>query len=321
MRRILGIALTAATALFALPAAADYPDRDIKVICGYPAGTGADIIVRFYANQLSKQIGGKTVIVENRPGALSNVGGKAAAMAKPDGYTILITPGNSTMAANQHLFKEKLFDPIKDFTPVYRLSSLPFMWSVDARSPIKSVAELSAHLKQKGEKATYGFSNPVSRAAAELYKVRAGVPGEGVGYQGTPDALRDMLGGQLDYIIGDATFMIEQEKAGKLRLLAVTTKERFSVLPQLPSSAEAGVPDFDIRAWWAVWLPANAPKDVVDKLAGWFKNIVASEETTKFLAGVGFVPYPGDAKAVHDMTVAEIAKWGDLIRQAKIPPQ
>jgi tripartite-type tricarboxylate transporter receptor subunit TctC len=161
----------------------------------------------------------------------------------------------------------------------------------------------------------------VSRAASELYKVRSGVPGVGVGYQGTPDALRDMMGGQIDYIIGDATFMIEQEKAGKLRLLAVTTKERAKVTPQLPSTVEAGVPDFDLRAWWAVWLPANAPKDVVDKLAGWFKNIVASEETRKFLAGVGSEPFPGDAKAVHDMTVAEIAKWGEIIRLAKIEPQ
>src|SRR5262245_926593 len=127
-------ALTVVPALAALPAWADYPEHEIKVICGFPAGTGADTIVRFFSNEMSKHTGGKAVIVENRPGALSNVGGRVAAQSKPDGYTVLITPGNSTMAANSFLFKERMFDPIKDFTPVYRLMKLTFMWTVDPKS-------------------------------------------------------------------------------------------------------------------------------------------------------------------------------------------
>ena len=320
MRQQIGIALAAATALIALPAAAEYPERDIKVICGFPAGTGADTIVRYFSNELSKQAG-KTVVVENRPGALSNIGAKAASMARPDGYTVLITPGNSTMAANQHLFKEKSFDPVKDFTPVYRLMKLTFMWTVDPKSPVNTLPELTALMKQKGDKGTYGFSNPFGRAAAELYKLRTGITAVGVGYQGTPDALRDMNGGNLDFIIGDSTFVIEQSKAGRMKLLAVTTAQRSALVPNLQSTAEAGVPDYDLSAWWGVWLPAGAPKDVVDKLAGMFSRIVAAPEARAFLATVGGEPFPGDGKALNDMTVAEIAKWGDIIRQAKIPPQ
>jgi tripartite-type tricarboxylate transporter receptor subunit TctC len=308
-------------AITALPARAEYPERDIKIICGFPAGTGADTIVRYFANELQKQVGGKAVIVENRPGALSNVGAKAAAMAKPDGYTLLITPGNSTMAANQHLFKEKLFDPINDFTPVYRLIKLSFMWSVDAKSPIKTLSELTALMKQKGDKGTYAYSNPFGRAAAELYKIREGLPTVGVAYQGTPDAMRDMLGGQVDFLIGDSTFVMEQARSGKIRLLANTTAQRTSVAPDLPSSLEAGIKDYDLSAWWGIWLPAGAPPDIVAKLAGYFQKIVGTEDTRKFMANVAAEPYPGDAKALKDMTVAEIAKWGDIIKQAKIEAQ
>jgi tripartite-type tricarboxylate transporter receptor subunit TctC len=320
VRQQIGIVLAAATMLAAVPAAAEYPDRDLKVICGFPAGTGADTIVRYFASELQK-VAGKTVIVENRPGALSNVGAKAASMARPDGYTLLITPGNSTMAANQHLFKEKPFDPVKDFTPVYRLMKLTFMWTVDPKSPAKTLPELTALMKQKGDKGTYGFSNPFGRAAAELYKLRTGITAVGVGYQGTPDALRDMNGGNLDFIIGDSTFVIEQSKAGRMKLLAVTTAQRSTLVPDLQSTTEAGIADYDLSAWWGVWLPAGAPKDVVDKLAGMFAKVVATPEAKAFLATVGGEPFPGDAKALNDMTVAEIAKWGDIIRQAKIPPQ
>jgi tripartite-type tricarboxylate transporter receptor subunit TctC len=314
-------ALTVVPVLAALPVRAEYPDHDIKVICGFPAGTGADTIVRFFSNEMGKHTGGKAVIVENRPGALSNVGGRVAAQSKPDGYTVLITPGNSTMAANAFLFKEKMFDPVKDFTPVYRLLKLTFMWTVDPKSPVKSVQELTAELKKKGDKGTYGYSNPFGRAAAELYKIRMGLKAEGIGYQGTPDALRDMQGGSLDFIIGDSTFVMEQSRAGKMRLLATTTAQRASYLPDLPSSADAGVPDYDLAAWWGVWLPAGAPPDVVAKMAGWFKEIVARPETRAFLANVGAEPFPGDGKALEDMTKAELVKWGDVIKQAKIQPQ
>jgi tripartite-type tricarboxylate transporter receptor subunit TctC len=315
------LALAALPALVALPAWAEYPDHDIKVICGFPAGTGADTIVRFFANEMSKYTGGQPVIVENKPGALSNVGARAAAQSKPDGYTVLITPGNSTFAANAWLFKQKLFDPITDFTPVYRLNKLTFMWTVDPKSPIKTVQELTAEMKKKGDKGTYGFSNPFGRAAAELYKIRMGLSAVGVGYQGTPDALRDLQGGAIDFIIGDSTFVMEQARSGKMRLLAATTAQRASYVPDLPSASEGGVPDYDLSAWWGVWLPAGAPDDVVAKIASWFKEIVAKPETKAFLANIGSEPFPGDAKALKEMTISEIAKWGDIIKQAKIEPQ
>jgi tripartite-type tricarboxylate transporter receptor subunit TctC len=316
------LALAAAFVAFAPAARAqDYPVRDIHAICNFAAGSGADIYVRFFADQLAK-LAGRTVIVDNKPGALGNIATDAAAKAKPDGYTILITPASSTLAMARHVFKTLTFDPIKDFTGVTTLAQLSFVLSVDPKTNIKSVAELSEHLKKKGDKASYGGGSNSGIVSAELYKKYAGVPGLLVHYRDPQTSLNDLLGGQIDFIFQDGPFAIEHSKAGRVRILATTSKQRLAALPDVPTMEEAGVKGFgDITPWWSVQVPAGTPQPIVDKLEGWFNRIVASEETKKFLGNLGSEPFPGTQASLKALLVRDTERWGEYVRLANIQPQ
>ena len=316
-----GLALTV---LFAtLPAQAqDYPTRDIHAICNFPAGTGGDVFVRFFSEKLSA-LAGKTVIVDNRGGAFGNIGTEAAARSKPDGYTILIVPGSSTMAAAVSGFKKLPFDPIKDFTPVTTLAKLGFVLVVDPKTPIKSMADLTAHLKTKGDKASYGTSSNTGLIAAELYKKFASLPQViKVQYRENQTALNDMYAGNLDFLSVDAPWAIEQAKAGRLRALAVTSADRLSVLPDVPTVEEAGVKGYgDVTPWWAVFVPATTPQPIVDKLEAWFNQIAASTETKKWLNNLGSDPFPGNARMLEQLLSKDIKRWGEYYKLANIEPQ
>jgi tripartite-type tricarboxylate transporter receptor subunit TctC len=314
--------LAAATMLLAVPAAAqqDYPNRDIRVICGYAPGSGADTITRFFAERL-RQLAGKPVIVDNKPGALTAIGAEALKMARPDGYTIMITAGNSTMASNPYLFKEIKYDPIKDFAPITSLMTLPFVAGVAPNSPVNSIAELTALLKQKGDKASHGYSSSFALAGAELYQSMVGTNAIRVSYKSTPELMPDLLGGQLDFIFSDATFLLGQAASGRFKPLAVTTLKRSSVAPNLPSLDEAGVKGYELSAWWGAWAPAGTPQPIIEKLAGWLNQIVASDETREALLKIGGEPLKGDAKLLAEMTPREMQRWERVIKIAKIEPQ
>jgi tripartite-type tricarboxylate transporter receptor subunit TctC len=315
-------AVFAAAAFLALPlhapVAQEFPAREIHIICGYDAGTGADVIVRYFAEKLGT-LAGKPVIVENRGGALTTIAAKYVTTQRPDGYTVFITAGNSTMSANSYLFKNLTYDPVKDFTPVTTLVQLPFLLVTSPKTPVKTVGELTAYLKAKGDKATYGQANSFGIAAAELYKTIAGFKGESIAYRSTPQAFTDMNGGQFDFIFADATFGLEQARSGNIKALATTN--RVSTAPEIPTMAEAGVQGFDLTAWWAAWLPAGAPQPIVDKLAGWLNQVVASAETKAFMPSKGAEPFPGNAKLLVEHQVADTAKWVALLKAAKVEQQ
>jgi tripartite-type tricarboxylate transporter receptor subunit TctC len=316
-------ALIVVTLMVSLPAQAqDYPSRDIHTICNFPAGTGADIFVRYFSERLSS-LAGKPVIVDNRGGAMGNIGTEAAARSKPDGYTVLIVPGSSTMASAVATFKKLPFDPIKDFTPVTTLAQLAFVIVVDPKTPIKSIADLTAHLKAKGAKASYGTSSNTGAVAAELYKKHAGLPGVAkVAYKENQTALNDMYAGSLDFFSIDAPWAIEQARAGRVRPLAVTSAGRQSVLPDVPTIVEAGLKEYgDVTPWWAVFVPAGTPQPIVGKLEGWFNQIVASPETKKWLNNLGSEPFQGNSKMLSELLAKDIKRWGDYYKLAGIEPQ
>jgi tripartite-type tricarboxylate transporter receptor subunit TctC len=302
--------------------AQDYPTQDIHVICTFPAGTGADIYVRYFSEKMSA-LAGKPVIVDNRGGAMGNIGTEAAAKSKPDGYTILIVPGSSTMASAVSTFKKLPFDPIKDFTPVTTLAKLGFVLVVDPKTPLKSIADLTAHLKAKGAKASYGTSANTGTVAAELYKKYAGLPQvTKVSYKENGTAMNDMYAGNLDFLSVDAVWAIEQARAGRLRALAVTSADRLSVLPDVPTVEEAGVKDYgDVTPWWAVFVPAKTPQPIVDKLEAWFNQIVKSDETKKFLNNLGGDPFPGNSRMLTQLLAKDIKRWGEYYKLANIEPQ
>jgi len=302
-----------------LAAAQDYPAREIRSLCNYAPGSGADLIVRFYSDRLSR-LAGRPVIVENRVGANGTIASDALAKSRPDGYTILITPASATIVSAPYMFKSLPFDSAKDFAAVTTIASLSFVLLVDAASPIKSVAELVTHLKAKPT-SFYGATSNTGVIAAELFKTAAGVKTTYVPYKQNVQALTDLLLGQLDFISFDATWALGQAKGGKLRILAATATKRSAALPDVATLAELGYGGTDVSPWWGVVVAAGTPKPVVDRLAGWFNQITAAEDTKQFLTASAFDPFPGTPEQMQALMKSDAERWKRYVELAKIEPQ
>jgi tripartite-type tricarboxylate transporter receptor subunit TctC len=317
------LAATIAVALLACGGAAvgqSYPSRELHVVVGLPAGSGGDVVARFYADKLA-QVSGKTVIVENKPGMILSIGADYVAKSRPDGTTILITSVTSSHAANLYNFKKLPYDPIKDFTPVATLQRSYFVLMVRPEAPWQTVNELTAAMKGKGAKASYGYGSPPALASSELYKARSGLHAVGIPYRTSMASLPEMFSGELDFQFIDATQGTPLLTAGKLRGLAVTAGERVPGVA-LPTMADAaGIPEFDIAPTWGVFLPAGAPPAIVKQLETWFDEIVRMDATRQFLANTHGAPFWGDAKALAEFLPKEIKKWEELSRLANIQPQ
>jgi tripartite-type tricarboxylate transporter receptor subunit TctC len=314
------VLVLAACILPQLAPAQEYPAREIRSLCNFSAGSGADIIVRFYSDRLSK-LAGKPVIVENRVGANGALATDALAKSRPDGYTILITPASSTIASAPYLFKSLPFDAEKDFTAVTTIASLSFVIMVDAAKPLNSVAELVAQLKSKPNHGFYGATSNTGVIAAELLKANAGLNTVYVPYKQNAQALTDLLLGQLDFMAFDATWAATQAKGGKIRILAATAAKRSVALPEVPTLAELGYGGNDVSPWWGVVVPAGTPAPLVERLAAWFNQITAAEDTKKFLADSAFDPFPGSPSQMQALLKSDAERWKRYIELAKIEPQ
>jgi tripartite-type tricarboxylate transporter receptor subunit TctC len=309
-------------ALAALPVQGqDYPAREIRSICNFAAGSGADIIVRYYSDRLAK-LAGKAVVVENKPGAQGMLATDFLAKSKPDGYTILITPASSTLATAPYLFKQLPFDPLRDFASVTTINTLAFVIAVDAAKPIKTLDELVASLKAKPQHGLYGTGSNTGQVAAELFKSKLGLSTTYVSYKASTQALTSLLQGDVDFISYDATWAATQvEPKGRLRILAVTSAKRSGSLPNIPTLAELGLKDFDITPWWGVVVPAGTPRPVIDKLAGWFNEITNAEDTKTFLARAALDAFPGSPESMAALLRKDMERWGGYVKLAKIEPQ
>jgi tripartite-type tricarboxylate transporter receptor subunit TctC len=298
--------------------AQDYPSQDIRMIVGFPAGSGADIFVRYFAEKL-RPIAGRTILVENKVGANSNVATEFVARSKPDGHVLYPFAG-TTIAASMHLFKNPPVDVGKALKVAATTSNLAFMLVVDAKSPYKTVAELTAAMKQKGDKASFATAANPGRIMGAIYKNATGVEAVEVQYRSAPDSLNEMASGRLDYGMHDPIFALAQQREGRVRILAVSTAKRLLSQPNIPTMQESGVP-MDLALWWGVMVPIATPKPVVDKINGWFAQIVGSEETKKFLADAGADPLINTPERATEMFQTAIKEWGEYVRIAKIPPQ
>jgi len=301
--------------------AQDYPTREIRSVCNFAPGSGADIIVRYYSDKLSR-LAGKPVVVENKPGAQGLLATDYVAKSRPDGYTILITPASSTLATAPHIFKSLPFDPVKDFAPVTTITSLSFVIAVDASKPIRTIPDLISHLKAKPKNGFYGTGSNTGQVAAELLKVRSGVDTTYVPFKATITALAAVLSGEVDFLSYDATWAVTQrEPHGRLRILAVTSAKRSGALPDVPTLSELGMGEFDIAPWFAVVVPAGTPRPIVDKLAGWFNQITNSDDAKQFLARSAFDAFPGSPESMAALLKTETERWGRWVKLAKIEPQ
>jgi tripartite-type tricarboxylate transporter receptor subunit TctC len=314
-----GIAVFAMATWITCAQAQDYPTHEIRMVNGYAAGAGADVTSRIFARYLEETLG-KPVFVENKPGAFTNIGAESVARSKPDGYTMFFA-GHSTIAMNVFLFKTLPFDPVKDFFNLAPAGKVGFGFAVGPQSPAKSIAELTAYLKRKGDKATYAYANTYGLAATELYKQITGAPALGVPYKSAGDALNAVARGDVDFLIYDLGSLTEQEAGGRLRVLAVTTAERSSIRTDLPGMREAGVPDFDLPAWFGIWLPANPPRPVVGQLATAIRQIWDRPDMVRALRVQTVEPFIATPEEFDHFVKAETAKWGRVMAIAKIEPQ
>ena len=311
-----------AAAVLAAPAASfaqqKYPSQDIHVICAFPPGSGADIVVRYFSEKLREKAGG-LVLVENKVGAAGNIAAEYTARAKPDGHVIHIHAGSS-IAGNYWLFKKPPIDPVKDLQIVTAINIQPFMVMVTPDSPHKNLRELTEAMKAKGEKASYAEANTVGKVMGELYKAATGVKAVDVPYRTTADALNDYKSGAVDYGMMDPQSATVNVQAGRLRMLAVSTGKRMQSLPDVPTMKEQGV-DVELFGWFAVIVPSATPKPVVAQLNTWFKEILSTDETRQFIYKFGGDPWITTPEEGQAQLVKDKADWEGYVKAAKIEPQ
>jgi tripartite-type tricarboxylate transporter receptor subunit TctC len=308
------LALTAATGGSALAQA--YPNRDIHLISAVPPGAGADVVVRYFAEKL-RALAGRTTIVENRIGANGDIAIEYVARSKPDGYTLFPYAGTSVALA-YHRYKHPPVDVGQAFQVAATTNNGGFMLMVDANSPYKTVGDLTAAMKKKGASATYATAANTSTIMGALYKLGGGLQAVEVQYRAASDSLNEMQAGQLDFGVHDPVFALAQQRQGRLRILAVSSSQRLGTFPDVPTMTECGVP-MDLNVWWGVLVPAATPRPIVDKINDWFKEIVGTDETRKFLALSGADPMirtPDEAQALFQKAIKD---WGDYARIAKLP--
>jgi len=320
--KVLGLAVACGVALVATTMTAraqSYPTQDIHFICGFPAGSGADAIVRFYAEKL-RPIIGRTIVVENRPGAGANIAIEYVARAKPDGHTILVH-GGSGLAANMHMYKKPPLSDINQLQAFAGINRQAFMLVVDAKSPYKTAKDLAAAMKVKGDKATYGTSAPPSLVMGAMYKEAFGLQSVDVNYKTGSDGLNDLFGGVIDYAMFDPVLSVAQHKQGKLRVLGVSSGQRMASAPDFPTMAESGVPQMNLNLWWSAMVPQGTPRPVIEQLNKWFNQVTSSEEAKTFLTAFASDPYLMTADETQKELRREMRDWADYVRIAKIEPQ
>jgi tripartite-type tricarboxylate transporter receptor subunit TctC len=321
--RSLSAKTAAATfAAFMLTGAASaqtYPTRNVTLVLPFAAGSGTDTTTRLIAAEVSKGLG-QGMVVDNKPGANGMLAATHVARSAPDGYTLFVTT-NTTHSANPSLMKQLTYDPVKDFTPIARTGNLPFMLVINPDIPAKSVQELTAYGKANPGKLTYASGSSAAIVMGATYARRASLDLLHVPYKSSPPALTDVIGGRVSMMFIDIPTGLPLVNAGKLRGLAVTTKERSALLPDMPSMQEAGVPDFDITSWQAWFGPANMPKDVVTKLNAEVRKVIENPDIRKQLGERGMDAFSGTPEQLSKFVDEQLVLWTRLIKDAGIEPE
>jgi tripartite-type tricarboxylate transporter receptor subunit TctC len=311
----------AAAAAFVVSTAAQaqqYPNQDIHFICAFPPGSGADVLVRYFAEKV-RPLTGKNVVVENRSGAGGNIAIEYVAKAKQDGYTVLVH-GVSGVATNMNTFKRPPTDAAQTIQVAATINRQPFMMLVDEKSPYKTVADVTKAMKEKGEKASYASAAPFGTVMGEIYKVRTGVKAVEVVYKNAVDSLNDQLSGAVDYSMHDPVYALAQQREGRLRILGVSTGKRLDAIPDIPTMREQGV-DMDLMGWWGAMVPQGTPRPVVEQINKWFVEVVSSPETKAFLNKFGGDPNIMPIDEAQKAFIQEIKNWAEYVKIAKLEPQ
>jgi tripartite-type tricarboxylate transporter receptor subunit TctC len=314
-RGLLGAVLVAA--LVAAPvAAADYPERPVRLVVPFPAGGGADTLARIIMPKVGEALG-TTIVIENKPGAGGNIGAEYVAHAAPDGYTLLYGT-NGTHAINPSLYRSLPYDPVKDFAPVSRMTLIAAMLFVNNDFPVTSVAELIRYAKAHPGKVNFASAGngTTSHLAGELLRTMAGIDIVHVPYRGGAAAAVGVISGQVQMMIDVMPNAFPIVKGGRARGLAVSTAHRFPAAPEYPTIAESGVPGYDVSAWDGVFAPAGTPAPIIDKLNQAIRQALDVREVRDVLLAHGAQTVAGTPEAFARHIAAEAQKWSKVVRES-----
>ena len=307
----------ALAAALALPAAAqDYPNKPIRILVGYSAGGGNDIIVRAMQPEMQKGLG-QPVLVENKPGAQSIIAAELAARAPADGYTLFMGP-SGPMTINPATYSKLPYSPTRDFAPISLICEFPLLVTVDARLPIRSVQELVAYARANPGKSNYASSAGIFQIATELFKQKTGTAIEMIPYKSSGESVQAVVGGQVMMTIVDPPPATGALKAGTLRGLAVTSSKRHPSWPDLPTMAEAGVPDMEVPVWTAFFAPAKTSPQIIARLQKEVARVVQTPEVRERFAQMGLQPVGGSSEELGRRVARDIEKWTAVARAANI---
>jgi tripartite-type tricarboxylate transporter receptor subunit TctC len=298
--------------------AQSYPSHPIRVLVPFQAGSAPDQIIRITTTHMQSTLG-QPMVIENKPGANGNIGVAEAARAAPDGYTV-VSANNTTFAANPSLFKKLLFDPQKDFAPIGRFITTGLILAVRPDFPAKDLREFIAYAKAHNGKLTAAQASAGMRVSIAMLRSLAGIEMIEVPYKGQPQALSDLLGGQINVTFADYAVGLSQIRGGKIRGLGVTTAKRSDAAPEIPAIGEV-VPGFDLPVWAGMAAPAGTPKEIVDTLWRAADKALADPGVRKALNAMSFSVEPMNPEVFAAYIRSETVKWAKLVKEAGIEPE
>jgi tripartite-type tricarboxylate transporter receptor subunit TctC len=316
LRKLVLVLLLFASAICAH--AQQYPDKPIRVVIPFAAGTGTDILGRIITDELRTTLHASFVI-DNRAGASGQIAAELVAKANPDGYTLLLGT-NTTHSANPYLFKKINYDPVRDFTGVSRMIYYVFVLAVSPALNVKTPAELIAYVKANPGKTSYGFGNSTGQVNGAFLASSAKLDSIPVPYKSTPPAMTDLMGGRIHWMLVDAAASQAHIKAGRLRALAVMSDKPVDTLPDLPPLG-ATVPGFDINAWAGMFAPAKTPRPIVTKLGGEIVKAIEKRAVNQKLVDNGLQPVQAGPAELDQFVKQQLAAWGKKIKAAGIEPE
>lgn len=318
---MLSVSLTSIAAAQSVSSSeANWPNKPIKLIVPLAAGGASDVVARIFAAKLGERLG-QQIIVENRPGAEGLIGVDAAVKSAPDGYT-LVLGSSTTLAANFHLRKSLPFHPVRDLEPVSMAFQGFFnILVINPNVPAKNLKEFIALAKSQPGKIDYGTATSGSKICVEMFKSMAGIDLQMINYKSSPQALNDLMGGQLQLVCEPVATAMPNIQAGRLRSLGVTSLTRHPAAKDLPTVAEEGLPGFEYSAWVAVFAPAKTPSFIIEKLSKEIEWVLKDPETVKKVQAAGVEPMIGSSSALAKLLNNEIARAGDIVKNANIKPE
>jgi len=298
-----------------------WPNKPVRLVVPFPAGAGiSDIMARLVGQHLSTSLG-QQIVIDNRPGAGGNLGGDIVAKAAPDGYTVLL--GSSFLAVNAFLFAQTPYDSMVDFIPVSNIAVNPMLFVVHPSVPANSVAEMVALAKSKPGQLNYGTGGIGSTPflATELFKAIAQVQITHVPYRGGAPALADLAAGQLSMMIENMPGTMPFVRHGKMKALAITSRTRSSLAPELPTMIEAGVPGYEMYGWNGLFMPKGTPADIVNRLQSELAKVLSKPEVKEQMTTLGAESSGNTPREFAAFVKAEQARWGKLIKDLGIKPE